>query len=173
MIVPFRGKAPVVAAEVYLAPNAVVIGDVEIGAEASVWFHAVVRADVERIRIGPRTNIQDNATIHVTRDRWPTVIGVGVTIAHGAVLHGCTIGDYCLIGIGAVVLDGAEIGAESLVGAGALVVPGTRVPPRSCVLGSPAKCTRPLRPEEIAHLHASADHYVGYAREYRTAGVVS
>lgn len=173
MILPFRGKAPVLAQEVYIAPDAVVIGDVELGPQASIWFHAVVRADVERIRIGACTNIQDNVTIHVTRDRWPTTLGVGVTIAHGAVLHGCTIGDHSLIGIRAVILDGAEIGTECLIGAGALVVPGTRIPPRSCVLGSPAKCVRTLRPEEIVHLHESADNYVAYAREYRVADLVS
>jgi carbonic anhydrase/acetyltransferase-like protein (isoleucine patch superfamily) len=168
-----RGKTPVLGANVYLAPGAVVIGDVEIGPDASVWFNAVVRGDVERIRIGARTNVQDNATIHVTRDRWPTILGAGVTIAHGAVVHGCTVGDHALIGIGAVVLDGAEIGAECLIGAGALVVPGSKVPRGSCVLGSPAKVIRPLRPEEIAHLHDSASNYVRYAQEYRAAGIVA
>lgn len=160
-------------ANVYLAPGAVVIGDVEIGPDASVWFNAVVRGDVERIRIGARTNVQDNATIHVTRDRWPAILGAGVTIAHGAVIHGCAIGDHALIGIGAVVLDGAEIGAECLVGAGALVVPGSKMPPGSCVFGSPAKVVRALRAEEIAHLHDSASNYVRYAREYRAAGIVA
>jgi carbonic anhydrase/acetyltransferase-like protein (isoleucine patch superfamily) len=159
----FRGKTPVLGANVYIAPGAVVIGDVEIGPEASVWFNAVVRGDVERIRIGPRTNVQDNATIHVTHDRWPTIVGTGVTVAHGAVIHGCAIGDHALIGIGAVVLDGAEVGAECLVGAGA---------PRSCVLGSPAKVVRPLRREEISRLHDSATNYVRYAHEYRVAGII-
>jgi carbonic anhydrase/acetyltransferase-like protein (isoleucine patch superfamily) len=163
---------PVLGANVYIAPGAVVIGEVEIGPDASVWFNAVVRGDVERIRIGARTNVQDNATIHVTAGRWPTVLGDGVTIGHGVVIHGCTIGDHALIGIGAVVLDGAEIGAECLVGAGALVVPGSKIPPRSCVLGSPAKVARALRAEEIAHLHDSAANYVRYAREYRAAGIV-
>ena len=171
MIRSFRGKTPILAANVYIAPGAVVIGDVELGPEVSVWFNAVVRGDVERIRIGARTNVQDNATIHVTHARWPTVVGLGVTIAHGAVVHGCTIGDHALIGIGAVVLDGAEVGAECLVGAGALVVPGTRIAARSCVLGSPAKAVRPLRPEEVSRLHESAANYVRYAQEYRAAGI--
>jgi carbonic anhydrase/acetyltransferase-like protein (isoleucine patch superfamily) len=171
VIVEFRGKSPSLAADVYLAPGAVVIGDVEIGPGASVWFHAVVRGDVERVRIGARTNVQDNATVHVTRDRWPAILGCGVTIAHAAVVHGCTVGDHALIGIGAIVLDGAQVGTECLVGAGALVTPGTKIPPRSLVLGSPARAVRQLRADEITRLHESADSYVGYAREYRTAGV--
>lgn len=172
MVVSFRGKTPALGANVYIAPGAVVIGDVEIGPEASVWFNAVVRGDVERIRIGAGTNVQDNATIHVTHDRWPTIVGAGVTVAHGAVIHGCIIGDHALIGIGAVILDGAEVGAECLIGAGALVVPGTKIPPGSCALGSPAKVIRPLRAEEVARLHDSASNYVRYAREYRAAGII-
>jgi carbonic anhydrase/acetyltransferase-like protein (isoleucine patch superfamily) len=171
VILEFRGKAPVLADDVYLAPSAIVIGDVQMGSGASVWFHAVVRGDVDRIRIGARTNIQDNATVHVTHDRWPTIVGEGVTIAHAAVVHGCVVGDHTLVGIGAVVLDGAEIGAECLIGARALVTPGTVIPPRSLVLGSPARPVRPLRSDEIVRLHESANLYAGYAREYRAAGI--
>ena len=171
MVLSFRNRTPVLGQDVYIAPTGVVIGDVELGAEASIWFNAVVRGDVERIRIGARTNVQDNATVHVTHDTWPTLVGAGVTIAHGAVVHGCTIGDHTLVGIGAIILDGAEIGEESLVGAAALVVPGTKIPPRSCVLGSPAKAVRPLRSEEITRLHELADNYTRYAREYRAAGI--
>jgi carbonic anhydrase/acetyltransferase-like protein (isoleucine patch superfamily) len=171
VIVSFRGKTPRLAASTFVVDSAVIVGDVELGAEASVWFHAVVRGDVERIRIGARTNIQDNATVHVTHDRWPTILGTGVTIAHNVVVHGCTIGDHSLIGIGAIVLDGVEIGAECLVGAGALVSPRTRIPPRSLVLGSPAMRVRELRPEEIARVHEAADNYVRYACEYRAANV--
>jgi carbonic anhydrase/acetyltransferase-like protein (isoleucine patch superfamily) len=169
----FRGKTPALADDVYRAPGSVVIGDVEIGPGASLWFNTVVRGDVERVRIGARTNIQDNATVHVTLDTWPTIIGCGVTIGHGAVVHGCTIGDHVLVGIGAIVLDGAEIGSECLIGAGALVVPGTKVPQGACVLGAPARVVRRLAAEEIARLHASAANYVRYAQEYRMAGIVA
>jgi carbonic anhydrase/acetyltransferase-like protein (isoleucine patch superfamily) len=167
----FRNRTPALGRDVYIAPTAVVIGDVEIGDSASVWFHAVVRGDVERIRIGPHSNVQDNATIHVTHDRWPTIIGAGVTIAHGAVVHGCIIQDHCLVGIRAVVLDGAELGSECLIGAGALVTPGTKVPPRTLMLGSPARPVRPLNAEEIARIHESATLYVGYAKEYQAAAI--
>ena len=171
MIQPFGGRAPRVADGVYVHETARVVGDVEIGEGSSLWLYAVVRGDVERVRIGRATNLQDHVTVHVTRDRWPTILGDGVTVAHRVVLHGCTVRDFALVGIGAVVLDGAEIGEEALVGAGALVAPGTKVPPRSLVLGSPAKVVRPLRPEEIEHLHRSADNYVEYARRYRAEGI--
>ena len=170
MLVPYRDRLPEVAADAYVQETARVIGDVVIGSESSVWFYAVLRADVEKIRIGRATNVQDHAVVHVTHDRWPTILGDGVTVGHRVVLHGCTVGDFALIGIGAIVLDGAEIGAEALVGAGALVVPGTKVPPRTLALGSPAKVVRDLRPEEIEHLHESAANYVEYARSYRLQG---
>src|SRR5512142_3327315 len=129
MIAPFRGATPVIDPAAYIVDSAIVIGDVVIGAETSLWFHAVVRGDVNWIRIGRRTNVQDHATIHVFTARAPTTIGDDVTIGHGAIVHGCTIGDRTLIGMGAIVLDGAEIGADCLVGAGALVTPGTRIAP--------------------------------------------
>jgi carbonic anhydrase/acetyltransferase-like protein (isoleucine patch superfamily) len=172
MIFPFRMKMPTLGENVYIAPSAVVIGDVEAGAGASVWFHAVVRGDVERVRIGARSNIQDNATVHVTHDTWPALLGCGITIGHGAVIHGCSIDDHCLIGVGAIVLDGVEIGAECLVGAGALVTPGSKFSPRSLVFGNPAKRVRELRPDEISRLHESAENYVRYAHEYRATGIV-
>jgi carbonic anhydrase/acetyltransferase-like protein (isoleucine patch superfamily) len=171
MILSYGGRAPKVDADAYVQATAQVIGDVEIGPQASVWFHSVIRADVHSVRIGRATNIQDLCTIHVTRDRWPTILGEGVTVAHRVVLHGCTIGDWSLIGIGAVVLDGAEIASEVLVGAGALVAPGTRIATRSLALGSPAKVVRELRPEEIEHLHRSAANYVEYAQSYREQGL--
>lgn len=171
MILTYQNHTPRIAPDAYVQESARIIGDVEVGTDASVWFYAVVRGDVERVRIGPTTNVQDHATIHVTRDRWPTILGEGVTIAHRVVIHGCTVGDYALIGIGAVVLDGAEIGTEALVGAGALVAPGTRIPPRTLALGSPAKAVRDLKPEEIEHLHRSAANYVEYARSYRSQGL--
>jgi carbonic anhydrase/acetyltransferase-like protein (isoleucine patch superfamily) len=171
MIVPFNGITPRLAPDCYVHASAHVIGDVEIGAASSVWFQVVIRADVEKVRIGRGTNVQDHATIHVRSERWPTILGDGVTIGHRVVLHGCTIADHALIGIGAILLDGAEIGTEALVGAGAVVAPGTRIPPRVLVLGSPAKPVRDLRPDEIAGLHHSANLYVGYAKSYRAQGL--
>jgi len=164
-------KSPHIDPSAFVVESAVVIGDVVLGPEASIWFHAVVRGDVERVRIGARTNVQDNATVHVTTDRWPTMLGEGVTVGHGAVLHGCTVGDHCLVGIGAIVLDGAVVGAECLIGAGALVPPGLEVPPRSLVLGSPGKRVRDLSADEVARLHRSAANYVGHARRYAALGV--
>ena len=171
MIAGYLGKEPRVAPSAWVQETARVIGDVELGEEASVWFYAVVRGDVERVRIGARSNVQDHSTIHVTKDRWPTIVGEGVTIGHRVVLHGCTVGDHALIGIGAVLLDGVEIGAEAMVGAGALVAPGTKIPPRMLALGAPAKPVRPLRPEELEHLHRSAENYVDYSRRYRDQGL--
>jgi carbonic anhydrase/acetyltransferase-like protein (isoleucine patch superfamily) len=171
MIIPFNGVMPLIASDVYVHDSAHVVGDVEIGAASSVWFQVVIRADVERVRIGRATNIQDHSTIHVRSERWPTILGDGVTIGHRVVLHGCTIGDHALVGIGAIVLDGAEIGSESLVAAGAVVAPGSKIPPRVLALGSPAKPLRDLRPEEIQQLHHSAELYVGYARSYRDQGI--
>jgi len=164
---PLGERRPRVDPVAWVADSAVVVGDVVIGPEASLWFHAVVRGDVERVRIGARTNIQDNATVHVTRDRWPTILGDGVTVGHNAVVHGCTVGDHCLIGIGAIVLDGAVLERECLVGAGAVVTPGTHVPAGSLVLGQPARIVRPLRPEEIQRLHESAAGYVERLALYR------
>jgi carbonic anhydrase/acetyltransferase-like protein (isoleucine patch superfamily) len=171
MIAPLGDRVPRIDPTAYVVDSAIVVGDVVIGAESSLWFHAVVRGDVERVRIGTRTNVQDNATVHVSRDRWPTLVGDGVTVGHAAVLHGCTVADYCLVGIGAIVLDGVAIGSECLVGAGAVVTPRTEIPPRSLVLGSPARRVRELSGEEVARLHASAASYVEHVRRYRAAGL--
>lgn len=171
MIASLGERRPDVHASAFVVDSAVVIGDVVLGPDSSIWFHAVVRGDVERIRIGARSNVQDNATVHVTTDRWPTIVGEGVTVGHAAVLHGCSIGNSCLIGIGAIVLDGVVVGEECLVGAGAVVTPGTQLPPRSLALGSPAKRVRELSADEIARLHQSASNYVRHARTYRDAGV--
>ena len=171
VITPLGERRPLVDASAWVADSAVVVGDVVIGPDASLWFHAVVRGDVERVRIGARTNVQDNATIHVTKDRWPAILGTGVTVGHNAVVHGCTIGDHCLIGIGAIVLDGAVLERECLVGAGAVVTPGTQVPAGSLVLGQPARVVRALSADEIAGLHRSADGYVERLTLYRAAGV--
>ena len=171
MIITINGQTPRIDASAYVHSTANVIGDVEIGAEASLWFNVVVRGDVHSIRIGARTNLQDQVTVHVTNGKWPTTIGAEVTVAHGVILHGCTVGDRCLIGIGAIVLDGAEIEPDCMIGAGALVAPRTKVPSGSLVLGSPAKVVRALKPEELQHLRDSAANYVGYAASYRQQGI--
>jgi carbonic anhydrase/acetyltransferase-like protein (isoleucine patch superfamily) len=151
---------------VWVAPGATVIGDVEIDAGSSVWFGAVVRGDIHSIRIGARTNLQDHAVVHVTRDLFPVRIGDEVTVGHRATVHGCTVGDGALVGIGAVVLDGAEIGDEALVAAGALVPPGAVVAPRTLVVGTPARAVRELSPDEVAEQRARALAYVRDARAY-------
>lgn len=170
VILAFDGKAPRIAPSVFLAEGTVVTGDVEILEESSLWFGTVVRGDVNHVRIGRRTNVQDQSMVHVTGGTHPTVIGDEVTVGHRAVLHGCTVHDRCLVGIGAIVLDGAVVGPEAMVGAGALVPPGMVVPPGTLVLGSPAKVRRELTPEERAFLRTSADRYAGYAAKYRAAG---
>lgn len=169
MRIPFKGIAPAIHPTVYIAGGAWVIGDVEIGEESSVWFNTVIRGDVNRIRIGRRTNVQDNCTLHVTAEN-PLLVGDEVTFGHGANVHGCTIEDLSLVGIGAVVLDGAVIGRGSVIGAGAVVAPGTVVPPASLVLGVPGRVVRAL-PESAADWNRlTAAHYVEYARTYREGG---
>jgi carbonic anhydrase/acetyltransferase-like protein (isoleucine patch superfamily) len=143
---------------------------VEIGADSSLWFGAIVRGDVNSIRIGARTNVQDHSVVHVTNRTHPTSIGDDVTLGHRVTLHGCTVKDRCIIGIGAVILDGAVVGEESMVAAGTLVPPGMVVPPRTLVMGSPAKVKRELTPAEVAHLRQSAENYVRYARQYVAEG---
>jgi gamma-carbonic anhydrase len=167
IIRPFEGRAPRLHGSVFLAEDAVVIGDVEIGADSSLWYGTVVRGDVNAIRIGARTNLQDQTVVHVTSRTHPTTIGDDVTVGHRVVLHGCTVHDRCLVGIGAIVMDGAVIGPDAMVGAGALVAPGTVVPPGTLWLGAPAKPKRSLTPEELAFLPRSAANYVGYAARYR------
>lgn len=169
MRIAFEGRAPRIDVTAWVAPGAVVVGDVAVGPDASIWFGAVVRGDIEPVRVGARTNVQDHVTIHVTGGRHPTTVGDGVTIGHGAIVHGCTVGDGCLIGMGAIVMDGARIGARSLVGAGSLVTPGTTIPERTLVLGRPARAVRALSDAEIAELAASADRYVVLAARHRAA----
>lgn len=172
-IVSYQGMEPHMDPGTWIAPGATVIGDVEIGEKSSVWFGCVIRGDVHRIRIGARTNIQDLSMVHVTHykhpdksDGHPTIIGDDVTVGHRVMLHGCTIEDACLIGMSATILDGAVIGRESIVGAGALVTGGKIFPPRSLILGSPAKAVRTLSDEEVEELYASAKRYVAFARSY-------
>jgi carbonic anhydrase/acetyltransferase-like protein (isoleucine patch superfamily) len=169
MLMPFGGRAPRVPPDAFVADGAVVVGDVGIGAQSSVWFHAVVRGDIHAIRIGARSNVQDNATIHVVGGRFGTTVGDGVTIGHNAVVHGCTLEDGVLVGMGAIVLDGAIVGAESLVGAGAVVTPGTVVPPGSLVLGNPGRVVRALTADERTRLADAAARYVTLGAQYRAA----
>jgi len=158
----FLRKSPVVGSGVYIARGAVVLGDVTLGARSSVWYNAVLRGDINRIVVGEDSNIQDNAVVHLADD-FPCLIGRHVTVGHSAIVHACTVGDECLIGMGATILDGAVIGAQSIVGANALVTQGTVIPPGSLVLGSPAKVVRALSPDDRAALRAWADKYVANA----------
>ncbi len=162
MIQNFDGKTPKVSETAFVAENASIIGDVEVGADSSVWFGAVCRGDEGEITIGERSNIQDNATVHSK-----TRIGNGVTVGHNAIVHGCEISDNVLVGMGAVILDGAFIGEGSIVGAGALVTGNKTFPPRSLILGSPAKLVRELSEEEALSVVKNADEYVKLAEEYR------
>jgi len=166
MIRTYQGIKPTVPASCFIEETGIVIGDVVMGDECSVWFHTVIRGDVNSIRIGHRTNIQDLCMLHVTHDTHPLIIGDDVTVGHHVVLHGCTIKDRVLVGMGAIIMDGAVIGEDSVVGAGALVTEGTIVPPKSLILGSPAKVKRPVSEQELAWVKESAQNYVKYARTY-------
>jgi len=174
IILPYKGIVPNIDKDAWVAPGATVIGDVKIGEGSSIWFGVVIRGDVHKIRIGKRVNVQDLSMIHVTHykkpdksDGSPTIIGDDVTIGHKVMLHGCRIEDGCLIGMSATILDDAVIGKESIVGAGALVTKGKKFPPRSLILGSPAKVVRELTDDEIAELYASAKRYVEFAKSYQ------
>jgi len=164
---PFRGKAPLIGEGAFVAQSADVIGDVVIGPRSTVWYGVVLRADVESIRIGEETSIQDNTVIHVDSSGFSTVVGDRVTVGHNVVLHGCKIGDDALVGIGSIVLNGAEVGAGAMIGAGSLVTPGTKVPGGMLALGSPARVKRPLTEEEKKHMREGAENYVRLGREHR------
>ncbi len=164
---PYRGVLPRLGRRVFLAPSAQVVGDVEAGDDVSFWFGSVARGDVHWIRIGEGTNVQDGAVLHVTHRAHPLTIGSRVVIGHGAVLHGCTVGDGALVGIGARVLDGAVVEAGAQVGAGALVAPGHRVPAGQLALGVPARVARPLTSEEAAKIGEIAERYVRLKERYR------
>ena len=166
MIRPHRGRVPRVHGSVFIDDSAQVIGEVEIGEESSVWMCAVVRGDVNWIRIGKRSNVQDGTIVHVMTNTHPTQIGDNVTIGHAAVIHGCTIEDQCLIGMGAILLNGSHVGTGSIVAAGTLLVEGMKVPPRSLVMGSPAKVKRTLSDEDVAEIQMYADRYVQYRLDY-------
>ena len=162
---------PRIPASVYIDESAQVIGDVEIGDESSIWMCVVIRGDVNSIRIGKRSNVQDGTIVHVMTKTHPTTIGDNVTIGHGAIVHGCTIDDQCLIGMGAVLLNGAHVGAGSIVAAGALLVEGMTVPPRSLVMGSPGRVKRTLSDAEVLDIQAYADRYVGYRLDYMSNAI--
>jgi gamma-carbonic anhydrase len=164
---PYRGKHPQIAASAYIDPAAVVIGDVVIGEDSSVWPCSVVRGDVHYIRIGERTNIQDGSICHVMRDAYPLILGDDVTIGHSVTLHGCTIESRCLIGMGAVVLNGVVVGSGSIVAAGTLITERTAIPPGSLVMGSPGKVKRALSEIDKATIDAYAKRYVSYKNIYR------
>lgn len=166
-ILPFQGKMPRYNESNFLAETSVLVGDVELGQHTSIWFNTTIRGDVNWIRIGERSNIQDNCVVHVSVRTAPTSIGNGVTIGHGAIIHGCTIGDNVLVGIGAIILDKAKIEPESIVGANCLVKPGTVVPSRSLFLGSPGRVVRQLTDQEVEMIRTYAENYVRHSALYR------
>jgi len=170
MIHTLGDSKPVVENGCFVAENASVIGRVRIGSDSSVWFGSVVRGDVEQITIGERTNVQDLAVLHVDTS-YDLTVGDDVTIGHRAVVHGCTVRDRVLVGMGAIIMNGAVIGEDCIVGAGAIVTEGTEIPPRSLVLGVPAKLKRQLTDDEIASILKNAEHYAQKAREYIDAGL--
>ncbi len=165
-VLPYKNFSPELSEEVFIAPGAYVVGQVVIGARSSIWFGAVVRGDMESIRIGEESNIQDNATVHVDY-HFPTVVGDRVTVGHNAILHGCTVEDGSLIGMGSVLLNGSVIGKDSLVAAGTLITQGTIIPPRSLVIGSPGKVVRTLSEEQLPVRGEMYKNYMGMASNYR------
>lgn len=167
MIRSFKGTTPLVADGSYVDESAQVIGDVEIGAESSVWMNVVIRGDVNRIRIGRRTNIQDLTMVHVMRDTNPAIIGDEVTVGHSAVVHGATIENRVLIGMAAVLLNGVHVEPDCVIAAGTLLTEGTRIPARSLVMGRPGRVTRQLSDEEVAEIRGYADNYVNYRLDYQ------
>lgn len=167
MILAYQGVMPRVHPTAFVEESAQVIGDVELGEESSVWFNAVIRGDVNFVRIGRGTNIQDGTVIHVNRGGFPTILEEFVTVGHGARIHGCHVKSHCLIGIGAVVLDGAVLEEECLVAAGSLVAPGTKVPKGSLLMGAPARVRRSVSAEDLDLIHRSARNYVRLRAEYK------
>lgn len=170
-LIPFQGDEPVVDPTAFVAMNATLVGRVTVGAGASIWFGAVLRGDTDDLVLGERSNLQDNVVVHADPGS-PAILGAGVSVGHGAVVHGCRIGDGCLIGMNATVLNRAVIGAQSLVAAGAVVLEGTVIPPRSLVAGVPAKVRRELTDDEVAALAVNADTYADRAVVYARAAVV-
>ena len=167
MIKSFQNLHPKINESAYVTDDAIVVGDVEIGAESSVWFGSILRGDVNYIRIGERTNVQDGTVIHVSSKTHPTVLEDEVTLGHRVTLHGCYIETGCLIGIGSIILDGVRVGKNSLVAAGSLITPNTEIPPRSLVLGSPARVKRELSDRDVKDLERFWRNYVSLSRIYR------
>ncbi len=168
MIRSYKGRLPRIATSAYIDPAAIVIGDVEIGEDSSVWPCTVIRGDVHWIRIGRRTNIQDACVLHVMRDEWPLTLGDNVTVGHGVILHGCTIESRVLVGMGCVIMNGARIGASSIIAAGTLVPERTEVPQGSLFMGHPGKLRRALTAEDQASIDGYAQRYVEYKETYRS-----
>lgn len=168
MIIKYKNKIPVISKTCFIANSTNIIGDVKIGSETNIWFGTTIRADMHYIRIGRRTNIQDNSIIHVTTDIAPTIIGNGITIGHGAIIHGCTIKDNCLIGMGSIIMDEVVINEGSMIAAGALIPPRTIVPKNTLMVGSPAKPIRKLRTIEKNEIFERAQHYIDLANDYIT-----
>ncbi|HQU28457.1 MAG: gamma carbonic anhydrase family protein [Nitrospirales bacterium] len=166
MLRPYKGINPTIAPGAFIETTAVVIGDVVIGSASSVWFNAVIRGDVHAIRIGCRTNVQDLSLLHVTHDTHPLTLGDDITVGHHVVLHGCTIRNRVLVGMGAIVMDGVVIEEDCIIGAGALVTGGQHIPAKSLVVGSPARVKRPLTETELQWIKESARNYVRYAQDY-------
>lgn len=166
LILPYKGINPEISERVFIAPNATVIGDVKIGKDSSIWFGAVLRGDVNYIRIGENTNIQDLSAVHVTGITAPTIIGNFVTIGHNAIIHGGEIGNYCLIGMGAIILDNVVMEDYSMVAAGALITPKTVIKKGMLYAGVPGKPIRPLRESELKHLEVSAQNYTHHKNDY-------
>lgn len=169
MIVPLDSRAPQIASSCFVAPDAWIIGDVTIDEDVSVFFGAVLRGDLEPIRVGRGTNLQEHVLLHTTHGRTPTLVGEHVTVGHRAILHGCTVGNRSLIGMGAIVLDGASIGEECVIGAAALITEGTIIPPRSLVVGVPGRVVRTLGDEDAKRLKESASRYIATGRELDSA----
>lgn len=167
LILPYNGIYPKIAPDAFIAENAVIIGDVEIASGANIWYGCVLRGDVNYIRVGANTNIQDGTIVHVNRNAGPTIIGSGVTIGHLALLHACVVEDNSFIGMGAKVIDYAKVESESMVAAGSLVSPNKVVKKGELWAGLPAKFFRKLTPDEIAHIYVSRDNYVRLASEYK------
>ncbi|MEO7193107.1 MAG: gamma carbonic anhydrase family protein [Vicinamibacterales bacterium] len=168
MLRPYRGVLPSVHASAFVDQSAQIIGDVTVGAESSIWMNVVVRGDVNVIRIGDRSNVQDGAILHGMFQRHSVLVGSDVTIGHGAIVHGCTLSDRVLVGMGAVIMNGAQVGADSIVAARALVTEGFTAPPRSLIIGTPATVRRALSDEEVASIQGYADRYVRYRLDYMT-----
>ena len=173
IIRPYRGVSPTIAPNAFIAEGAVVVGDVHIGAESGIWYGTVVRGDVNYVRIGDRTNIQDGTIVHVTRVKYPTIIGSDVTVGHAAMIHGCVLEDACFVGMRATVMDGAVVESGAWVAAGALVAPGKRVPRGEVWAGVPAKFMREMTPEEAEYILKSSRNYAELGQEFRLATIAS